>query len=120
VILFAVFVIMAIPLGFSLSRIAREALIVSQVRSYLGDTFGAQSRVTQLDVDSNRDPIAVRSVVIARRSHAVASGELRAGLSQALGRSLTLQVDAACRTAGSRRQRAPAPPAPNWPKRSPS
>ena len=93
IILLLVFVAMAVPLGFSLSRIAREALTVSQVRSYLADTFGPQSRVTQLDVDFERKPIAVRSVVIAPRSRAVASDKIKQGLSEALGRDVALQID---------------------------
>ncbi|MBA2935185.1 DUF389 domain-containing protein [Sphingomonas sp. CGMCC 1.13654] len=93
VLLLLVFVAMAIPLGISLSRIAREALTVNQVRSYLSETFGAQSRVTQLDVDFERDPIAVRSIVIAPRSRAVSGDTVKAGLIKALGRPLTLQID---------------------------
>lgn len=91
--LLLVFVAMAIPLGISLSRIAREAVTVSQARSYLSETFGAQSRVTQLDLDFERNPIAVRAIVIAPRSRAVSSDAVKIGLAKALGRSLTLQLD---------------------------
>ena len=88
-----VFVVMAVPLGISLSRIAREALTVTEVRSFLSVRFGSQSRITQLDVDFERNPIAVKSVVIAPRSAAINSTTLRADLARKLGRPVTVQVD---------------------------
>ena len=93
ILLLLVFIAMAIPLGISLSRIAREAVAVSQARSYLSDAFGAQSRVTQLDLDFERKPVSVRAIVIAPRSRAISSDTAKAGLSKAIGRPLTLQLD---------------------------
>ncbi len=51
-----VFIVMAIPLGISLNRIGREALATAQTRSLLSDRFGADARVTQLDIDSPPGP----------------------------------------------------------------
>ena len=99
--LLLVFVMMAIPLGISLRRIASEALAVTEVRSLLSTRFGPQSRITQLDVDFERDPIAIKSVVIAPRSAAVSNSDLRAELSHKLDRPLTLQVDQVLLGAGS-------------------
>ncbi|MGN6124555.1 MAG: DUF389 domain-containing protein, partial [Sphingomonas oligoaromativorans] len=61
VVLILVFVGMAIPLGLSLKQIAAEAVTVTQVRSFLTDRFGSDARVTQLDVNFDASPIAVRS-----------------------------------------------------------
>jgi uncharacterized hydrophobic protein (TIGR00271 family) len=102
IILIVVFVAMSIPLAISLGRIAREALTVNAVRAYLVDRFGPQARVTQLDVEFERQPIAVRAVVIAPRSRAVGSPQLAAGLEKTLGRPLTLQVDQVLLNPGSR------------------
>ena len=101
VLLVLVFVVMAIPLAISLRRIASEALTVTEVRSLLSTRFGPQSRITQLDVDFERDPIAIKSVIIAPRSAAVSNADLRAALSKRLGRPLTLQVDQVLLGAGS-------------------
>ena len=92
-IMLAVFAIMAVPLGYALARIAREAVTVSQVRSLLADRFGAQSRVTQLDIDFTARPIAVRGVVIAPRDKSTPNATVRQELIRGLGRPLTLQLD---------------------------
>ena len=88
-----VFVVMAIPLALSLRRIASEAVTVSEVRSFLSDRFGDQSRLTQLDVDFEPTPIVVRAVVIAPRDRAVAKPVLAAELVRKLGRPATLRID---------------------------
>lgn len=92
-VLLLTFVGMSIPLALSLGQIAREALTANQVRAFLSDRFGPASRVTQLDIDFARDPISIRSVVIAPRDRAVGSAALRKDLEQRLGRTLSLQVD---------------------------
>lgn len=92
-VLLLAFVIMAIPLALALGQIAREALFVSQVRSELSEHFGPDSRVTQLEVDFQRTPWEVRSVVIAPRSKATSSSALREELAQDLGRPLSLQLN---------------------------
>jgi uncharacterized hydrophobic protein (TIGR00271 family) len=88
-----VFVVLAVPLAVSLSRIAREAVTVNDVRAFLANEFGARSRVTQLSVDFDTRPIAVRSVVIAPRTMSKTHDVLEAALKKKLGRPLTLQVD---------------------------
>jgi hypothetical protein len=49
--LIAVFVVMAVPLGLSLQRIAREAVTTTQVRAALSGASGKNVRITQLDID---------------------------------------------------------------------
>ena len=92
-VLVAVFVAMAIPLGLSLARIAREAVIVSKVRSMLSERFGSRSRVTQLDMDFDASPIAVRSVVIAPRTSSTDTAKLKAAIEAGLSRPISLQLD---------------------------
>ena len=87
------FIVMAVPLGISLSHIAREAVTTNQIRSFLSDRFGANARVTQLDIDFDRSPIMVRSVVIAPRSMAKNNGALEAALTERMQRPVNLQVD---------------------------
>ncbi|WP_066767812.1 DUF389 domain-containing protein [Sphingobium sp. CCH11-B1] len=93
IILILVFVAMAIPLGLSLKQIATEAVTVTQVRSFLNDRFGSDARVTQLDVNFDAKPIAVRSVVITPRTKMQRTAALQAELQQRLGRTVRLQLD---------------------------
>ena len=85
VLLIAVFVGLAIPLGISLSHIAEEAVTVAEVRGFLSDRFGAASRITQLAVDFDAEPLAVRAVIVAPRSKLASNSVLRAALERKLG-----------------------------------
>ncbi len=88
-----VFIIMAIPLGISLNRIGREALATAQTRSLLSDRFGADARVTQLDIDFTARPIVVRAVVITPRRSMQKTREIQAALAQQLSRPVRLNLD---------------------------
>jgi uncharacterized hydrophobic protein (TIGR00271 family) len=93
IVLIAVFVLMAVPLGISLNHIAREALVVSQVRSVLAASFGDRARVTQLDIDHQSSPVAVRAVIIVPKSSMVQNAVLVRALEDKLGQPVTLQAD---------------------------
>jgi uncharacterized hydrophobic protein (TIGR00271 family) len=88
-----VFVTLAVPLGLSLSRIAGEAVAVTEIRGSLTKKFGPAARITQLAVDFDAKPIAVSAVVITPQSKPNPSAALRTTLEKTLGRPLTLQVD---------------------------
>jgi uncharacterized hydrophobic protein (TIGR00271 family) len=92
-ILVLVFVAMVVPLGVALSRIARDAVTVTEVRTYLSQRFGAQARVSQLNVDFESRPLLVRAVVIAPRAHGISKASLKAGLQARLGAPVSVQVD---------------------------
>jgi uncharacterized hydrophobic protein (TIGR00271 family) len=93
ILLVVVFVGLAVPLGYSLSRIAGEAVTVTEVRGFLTDQFGAAARITQLNVDFDAKPLGIHSVVIAPRSKAKNNEVLRTRLERKLGRPVELQVD---------------------------
>jgi len=92
-ILVVAFMVLAVPLGLALRQIAGEAVAVREVGSILAARFGAQSRISQLDVDFARSPLVVRTVVIAPRAEQVGNAELRAALAAKLGRAINLQLD---------------------------
>lgn len=91
--LVGVFGLMAIPLAISLNRIAREAVVATQVRGVLTSSFGQDGRVTQLDIDYEADPIAVRAVIIVPKSKAIQTGVLVRKLEERLGQSVSLRAD---------------------------
>ncbi|MFV0624354.1 DUF389 domain-containing protein [Sphingomonas sp. ac-8] len=92
-VLILVFVAMAIPLGLSLRQIAGEALATTQVRSTLSERFGVDARVTQLSIDFDARPIAVRAVVITPRARMQQTKPVAAQLRQDLGQPVTLRLD---------------------------
>jgi len=91
--LLLVFAVMAVPLAVSLSRIARETVAAAQVRSLLNERFGENARVTQLDVDFDRDPAIVRAVVIVPRTGARDVRRLEREMTDRLGRAVRLRLD---------------------------
>ena len=84
---------MTVPLGLSLGRIAREAVVTQQVRAFLSARFGEDARVTQLDIDFAAKPMLIRSVVIAPRDKAAPAAALGRALQERLGQPVTLNLD---------------------------
>lgn len=101
IVLFLVFIAMAVPLGISLKRIAVEAVTVTQVRSFLTGKFGSDARVTQLDVDFEAAPLGVRAVVITPRTKMQRTALLQNDLERRLGRPVGLQLDQVLLAPGS-------------------
>lgn len=99
--LLGVFTLMAVPLGFSLRQIASEALTINQVRSVLTKRFGEASRVNQLDIDFDSEPITVRSVVIAPRNQVQKVADIQAELTRRLDQPVRLQLDQVILEAGA-------------------
>ena len=93
VVLLLVFAVMAVPLGLSLNRIAREALTISSVRSLLNERFGGDARVTQLEVAFDRNPNVVRAVVITPRNRTQRTADLQQAIETALGYPVRLDID---------------------------
>jgi uncharacterized hydrophobic protein (TIGR00271 family) len=101
ILLLSVFAVMAVPLGLSLNRIAREAVTVSQVRSVLTKRFGSDARVTQLDVETDREPILIRSVVITPRGQMQRTAALQEAIEKTIGRPVRLDIDQVLLEAGA-------------------
>ena len=93
VLLLFVFIVMAIPLGISLRQIAGETVTLNQTRTFLAQRFGADARITQLDIDFDSKPLVVRAVVIAPRASFEGSAGLQQDLTERLERPLKLRID---------------------------
>jgi uncharacterized hydrophobic protein (TIGR00271 family) len=91
--LLLVFIGMAIPLGLSLGQIAREAVATTQVRSAISERFGSETRITQLNIDFDARPVAVRAVVITPRSRMQQPQPLQAALEKRLAMPIALRLD---------------------------
>lgn len=101
VVLVLLFVAMAIPLAISLRRIAAESITVSTVRTTLSQRLGTNARVTQLEIDFDTRPLAVRTVLISPRDQVKGTDELRRELQKALGRPVDLRIDHVVLAAGA-------------------
>lgn len=93
IVLILVFVAMSIPLGLALRQIASEAVAVTQVRSLLSERFSTYARITQLNVDFDARPVAIRAVVITPRARVQKTPLLQADLEKALERPISLRLD---------------------------
>ncbi len=91
--LLLVFGAMAIPLGLSLHHIAYEALTMTRVRSAIGERFGNDARITQLNIDFDARPVAVRAVVITPRGRMQQPDALRVQLERDIGTKVALRLD---------------------------
>lgn len=100
-VLLFVFVAMAIPLGISLKQIAGEAVTLNQTRSFLSERFGADARVTQLDIDFDAQPAVVRAVVITPRDRMKRTAALQDDLTARLGLPIKLRLDQVLLEAGA-------------------
>src|SRR3990167_786998 len=80
------FVALAVPLFFSLQKIAWETNAQRVGRSELTDAFGDRSRISQVDFDWTADPIAVEATVFTPQLLAEADRMVREAVTRRLGR----------------------------------
>ena len=92
-ILLGVFAALSVPLGLSLRSIAWETYATGEARRYLARYFGADTRVTQLDIDFGAQPVVVRAVVLTDRFKPGARQEITKGLSRDLGRAIEVRLN---------------------------
>ena len=88
-----VFVAFATPLAFSLSKIAREAVIVSKSRAFLSSALGPRAHVSQLTTDFEAKPMTIHAVVLVGHVAKRTVPALQAELVRKIGRPATLQLD---------------------------
>jgi len=90
----AVFIGLAIPLAFSLQRIAWEANAQRVIRSEIEESFVEQSAIDKLDVEFRSDPIVVSATVFTPtlQSDAEVREDLQRALKARLSREITIGV----------------------------
>ncbi len=88
-----VFFAFATPLGFALSKIAREAVIVSKSRAFLSTALGPRAHVSQLTTDFEAKPITIHAVVLVSHVAKQSVADLQAELQRRIGRPAALQLD---------------------------
>jgi uncharacterized hydrophobic protein (TIGR00271 family) len=92
-VILAVFIAMAVPLGFSLRTIAWEANGQRIVNQELADAFSDRARVDQPIVNWDSEPVAVSASVFTPEFSANADSEVAKRLERRLGRPVVVTID---------------------------
>jgi uncharacterized hydrophobic protein (TIGR00271 family) len=88
-----VFVLMAIPLGLSLRRIAWESLATRQLRTAIESYFPGHAQLSQFDVDFARQPVTATAVVLTETYRPEAPAAATAAARRILGADAEITVE---------------------------
>ena len=84
---------LALPLALSLKQIAWEAVASRQAQKDMSDYFGADARLSQMEIDFDSQPIVVSATVFSSEYHPQSEPELTARLSRLLERPVRVGID---------------------------
>lgn len=84
---------LAIPLGLSLKQIAWETLAQRQIRDAVIAPFERDARISQVEIDFDREPIVVRAAVLTPRLIGNVDAKVAQALQQSLNRPIDLHID---------------------------
>ncbi|WP_448587008.1 DUF389 domain-containing protein [Thermaurantiacus sp.] len=90
--LLAIFLLLALPLGYSLRQIAWETLAIRTVRDTILDEFGSEARIDILDPRFEGGGMSVRAIILTPAFRAEAPGKIEEILTQRLERSIDLSL----------------------------
>lgn len=90
--LLVVFGTLAVPLAFSLNRIAWETNAQRIVRNEIREEFDGRSQVDALEIEFNVSPVVVHAVVFTPRLQPGVEAQIEAGLSERLGEPIKLDL----------------------------
>jgi uncharacterized hydrophobic protein (TIGR00271 family) len=90
--LLTVFVGLAIPLGYSLNRIAWETNAQRIVRSEIREQFDTASQLDVLEIDFAVTPVGIHAVVFTPQIQTGVEGAIERGLTERLGEPIVLDL----------------------------
>ncbi|QDX27264.1 DUF389 domain-containing protein [Sphingomonas suaedae] len=83
----------AIPLGLVLVQLGWEANASRQIREVIGAEFEGAARLSQVDIDYQRDPIRVSATVLTPRVRTDVDRRAAATLTQLIGRKVAIELE---------------------------
>jgi uncharacterized hydrophobic protein (TIGR00271 family) len=86
------FVGLMVPLALSLTQIANEATGARAVRTAILDNFDPRSRLSEVNIDWDSEPVAVNATVLTPSLDADAEGRISAALQRALDEPVALDL----------------------------
>ena len=89
----AIFLILSIPLGISLSQIAWESNASGVISSTIKEQFGDKARVSRVDIDFQAEPVQVSATVLTPEFQPQAELESERELREKLGRPLLVTIE---------------------------
>jgi uncharacterized hydrophobic protein (TIGR00271 family) len=84
---------LAVPLALSLKQIAWEVLASRQVNEVITDHFGARSRLSDITIDYQAEPIRIAAMVLTPRYSPAAERNLESILTRRLKRPVEVSID---------------------------
>ncbi len=93
VVLTAVMIALAIPLGVALHKIAWETVASRQIRDSVLASFPGGARISQIDIDYTGAPVTVRAVVLTTALSDEASAQAARAAQRLTGRAIDLRID---------------------------
>ncbi|HEY8604888.1 TIGR00341 family protein [Tsuneonella suprasediminis] len=92
VIVVLVFIALAVPLGYSLIQIGKQANGERQVRGELQDLFDANSRLSEVNIDWRTDPVTIDATVLTPKLEPDAENKGKRALARILGQDVDLKL----------------------------
>ena len=89
----ATFALLAVPLGFSLRRLAWEGIASASARSAVSDTFGDRARISQIEINYDSEPLRVSAIVLTPRYRADANAVATKALTASLSRPVRVAIE---------------------------
>ena len=89
----AAFVILALPLGYSLRQIAWETSATRIVNEVIADEFPGVSRVSQLDINFDAEPVTISATVLTTQYVRTANADITRDIVRRLGVPVSLSLD---------------------------
>lgn len=89
----AVFIALAVPLGFSLQQIAWEANAQRIVRSEIREKFDNRSLIDTIEIDFSADPLAINATMLTPEFKDDAEARIARALGERLGREVDLTLN---------------------------
>ncbi len=87
------FLLLSIPLAFSLRQIAWETLATRQIRAEIRDGFGPEARIAQMETEFSGEKVGVRVVVVTESFRPELDGQLGGAIERRIGRPVQLRLN---------------------------
>lgn len=85
--------LLAIPLGLSLKKIAWEALATREAKAAIAQAFGSNARVSDVEMQFDASPLRVNATVLTPHYRAVVETSVERALEQRLGEPVSMTID---------------------------
>lgn len=86
-------ILLSIPLGLSLRKIAREAVATREAKTAIADAFGSAARVNNLQISFDAKPVQIEATVLTPAYRRGVEQQLGKQLGQQLGEPVAITVD---------------------------